>query len=91
MKPIISAYAKNLSDEFPIQNCLKQGNGLLALLFNFFLEYETRKVHKIQKGLELNRKHQFLVFVDDVNILDKNISTIRKDTSLLEANREIGL
>ena len=26
---------KNLSDMFPIRNCLKKGNGLSSLLFNF--------------------------------------------------------
>jgi hypothetical protein len=30
---------KNLSDKFPIQNSLKQGDALSALLFNFALEY----------------------------------------------------
>jgi hypothetical protein len=28
-------YGKNLSDNFPIQNGLKQGDTLLPLLFNF--------------------------------------------------------
>jgi hypothetical protein len=32
----------NLSDNFPIQNCLKQGDALLPLLFNFALEYAIR-------------------------------------------------
>jgi hypothetical protein len=30
---------KNLSDAFPIQNGVKQGDVLLPLLFNFALEY----------------------------------------------------
>jgi hypothetical protein len=33
-----------LSDNFPIQNGLKQGDALLPLLFNFTVEYATRKV-----------------------------------------------
>jgi hypothetical protein len=35
---------KNLSDTFPIQNCLKQGRALSPLLFKFALEYARRKV-----------------------------------------------
>jgi len=30
---------KHLSDKFPIKNCLKEGDALLSLLFNFALEY----------------------------------------------------
>jgi hypothetical protein len=35
---------KLLSDKFPIQNGLKQGDALSPLLFNFALEYGVRKV-----------------------------------------------
>jgi hypothetical protein len=37
---------KHLSDTFPIQNGLKQGDDLSPLLFNFSFEYATRKVQK---------------------------------------------
>jgi hypothetical protein len=33
---------KHLSDNFPIQNCLKQGEALSPLHFNFALEYAIR-------------------------------------------------
>jgi hypothetical protein len=37
---------KCLSDSFPTQNGLKQGDDLSPLFFNFALEYPIRKVQK---------------------------------------------
>ena len=47
-----------LSSSFPIENGLKQGDTLSPLLFNFDLEYVTRKVQETNLGLDMNGTQQ---------------------------------
>jgi hypothetical protein len=83
---------KYLSDSFPIQNGLKQGDALSPLLINFALEYVIRKVQENQVGLKLNGTHQLLAYADDENLLGDNTVTIEKKTeTLIDASKEIGL
>jgi hypothetical protein len=81
-----------LSDTFPVQSSLKQGDALLPLLFNFSLEYVISNVQGNQFGLELNGTHQLLILTDDTNLLADSINTIKENTeTLLEGSRDVGL
>ena len=63
----------------------------MALLFNFALGYDIRKVQVIQDGLKLNDTHQLLVYAD-VNMLGGSVHTVKENTeTLVVANKEIGL
>jgi hypothetical protein len=83
---------KHLSDSFPTQNDLKQGDALSPLLFNFALEYAIREVQENQVGLKMNGTHRVLAYADDVNLLGDNIDTIEKNTkTVIDAGKEVGL
>jgi hypothetical protein len=77
---------------FPIRNCLKQGDALSPLLFNFALEYAIMRVQVYQDGLKLNGTHHLLAYADDVNILGGNVHAVQENTeALAAAAKEIGL
>jgi hypothetical protein len=83
---------KHLSDSFPIQNGLKQGDALSPLLLNSALEYAIRKVEENQVGLKLNGTHELLAYAGDVKLLGDNIKTVNKNTETLsDAGKKVGI
>jgi len=85
---------KYLFDVFSVKNCQKQGDALSPFLFKYALALAIRRVQENQEGLKLNGTYQHLVYVDDVNILDRSIHTVNKSrevllvTSSVEVNAE---
>jgi hypothetical protein len=67
---------KYLSDSFPIQDGLKQGDAPSRSLFNFSLEYAIRKVQENQLRLKLDGTHQLLAYADDVIMLGDKIKKL---------------
>jgi len=83
---------KHLSDMFSIKNGLKHRDAISPLLFNFALDFAIRRVQITQDGLQLNGTHQLLFYVDDINILDGSVQTIKQNTeALLVATKDRGL
>jgi hypothetical protein len=81
-----------LSNNFPIQNGLKEGDALSPLLYNFVVGYAIREVQENQVGLKLSGTHQILAYADDVNLLSDNIVNMNKSTeTLTDASKEVCL
>jgi hypothetical protein len=47
------------------------------------IEYTIREVQEYQKGMELNGTHQVMASAADVNLLGKNINTIKNPRTLI--------
>ena len=60
----------------------KKGDVLSPLLSKFGLEYAFRRVQINQDNLKLCGIYQFLVYVDDVNILGGGVHTVKKTQKL---------
>jgi hypothetical protein len=83
---------KHLSDCFPIQIGLKQGDTLSPLPFNFALENAIKKVIENHAELKLKGTHQLLPDADDFNLLRDNTGTVNKNVeTLIDACKEVGL
>jgi hypothetical protein len=62
------------------------------LVFNFSLEYAIRRVTVNEDGLKLNGKIQLLVCAHDVNMVKRNVRTVKENAeALVVASKETGL
>jgi hypothetical protein len=60
------------------------------MLYNFALEHAIRRGQVNQDGLKLNGTYQLSVYADDVNILERRVRSIEKNTGALKvASKEI--
>ena len=92
MKPVAESGQAKICLTFPIKNGFKQGDALSPLLFSFALEWAIKRVQVNQNGLKLNGTHQFLAYVDNVNILGGSLRTLEENTiASVIASKEIGL
>ena len=73
---------KNLSDEFPIRNGLKEGDAFSPLLFNFALQCAIMGVQVKEDSLKLYGTHQLLVYANEVNIMGGSVYTLKENQSL---------
>jgi hypothetical protein len=81
-----------LSDAYPIQNGLKEGDTLSPLLFNLVLDNSIGKIKEKREELELNSTRQRLACVYDVDLLSENINNVmRNKGTQLDAIWEVGL
>jgi hypothetical protein len=82
---------ENFSAAFRVQKDLKQGDTLLLFVLNFSLKYAIRKVQQNQEGFELNGICLLLMCADDVNMLDGNVNTMKKNSEAqLDDSKEDG-
>jgi hypothetical protein len=59
---------------------------------NVPVEHAIRRVHVNRLGLKLNGTYQILAYDDGMNILGRNIETIKRNTeTLINASKEVGL
>jgi hypothetical protein len=65
----------------------------LSIISRIKSKLYTHQVISYQEGLELNAKHQLLVFANDFNLLSANTNTIKKKThkALFDTDKETGL
>ena len=79
---------KNLSDNFPIRNGLKEGDALSPLLFNFALDYAIRRVQENQDDLRLNGT-RWLILMMLIPILGGSLRSVKSVAVVFSCSRSL--
>lgn len=81
-----------LSNSFVTGEGLRQGDPLATLLFNIALESAIRRTEVARNGTIFQKSIQFLAYADDIDIVGRNLSSVKEAfQQLQDGAREIGL
>lgn len=83
---------QRLTDEFIIEQGLRQGDGLAPILFNIALHKIIKEMKFDTKGTILTKEQQLVAYADDINIIGRSIRAVKGSyETLKEKAREMGL
>lgn len=81
-----------ISDSFPINRGLRQGDPISPIIFNLCLEWSIRHSDLYRRGTILHHKHQLLAYADDIALLTRSTSELKRVFSkLVTAAQLVGL
>jgi len=83
-----------MSEEFRVENGLRQGDALSPMLFNIALEYVVRAVIESNIGVKIqeNTEVMIMAYVDDIMIVAESEANLKTTTAdLIEKSKDMGL
>lgn len=82
-----------MSEVFPIETGLRQGDALSPILFNIAMQSVIRKVQKDSIGLKIENQNMVIAaYADDIIIMGETEDQVRNSASkLIEEGKSIGL
>jgi sorting nexin-29 len=81
-----------LTEDFEVKQGIKQGDGLVSILFNIGLEYIIRKLTVSTNSTLLYKSVQIVDYMDDINIMARTFKAAKETfQELTRKANEIGL
>lgn len=82
-----------MSEEFPVETSLRQGDALSPILFNIALKSVVRKVQKDRIGLRIRKQNVVIIaYADDLIIMGETEDQVRNTAKkLIEEGKSLGL
>lgn len=87
-------YNPQMSEEFNIDNGLRQGDAPSPMLFNIALKYVVRAVLEFNTGVKIqeNTEVTIVAYADDIMIVAESEANLKTTTSnLMEKSKDMGL